>query len=74
MEELSVEKVNDLNSLCWSQGGETSFQDLKEYFECDEKSFETIIKPYINCGSISEWEDSGYKKNGKPLRMFIIHT
>jgi hypothetical protein len=73
-EKLSIKKIKGLNSLIYSQGGETSIKDLIKYFNCDEKSFDTIIKPYIDYGFISTWEDSGYKKNGKPLRMFIIHT
>lgn len=68
MDKLPIEKVKGLNSLRWSQGGETSIQDLMEYFKCDENSFDTIIKPYIDCGFISEWKDAKHIK-----RMFIIH-
>ena len=62
-----------LNSLIWSQGGETSIQDLIEYFDIDETSFDCFIKPYIDGGVLSEWKDAGYIKNGKILRMFIIN-
>jgi len=75
---LSIEKINGLNSLRWSQGGETSDSDLMKYFECDEKSFDTILQPYINYGFISEWIDTGINKPENVCfihhkRMFFIH-
>lgn len=78
MDILSIETIKGLNSLRWSQGGETSIEDLMEYLKCDKSTIDTIIKPYIDCGFISEWIDTGITKPENVCfihhkRMFIIH-